>query len=234
MTGDEFTLTVDADGFRASGQDLESRAEVWLPPGYHRRTEVVGRPFEHFVFTHADRVRLSPIRGCSMKCRFCITPYEDPYELTPLEAMVASLRYAFDDEPQPAHHALISGGTPAERDHGRLQEIYREVLTAFPETDIDIMMVPVGRCGARSVGRVEGRAPSRPANESRNPSPRGHTHPIDRPSISPTQLRATQALPRRRRRRGCCHRRRGCRDSRRNGPRCNTVQLELHAWYSPG
>ena len=143
VTGDQFTLTVDAEGFRVEGQNLASRAQVWLPPSYHLRTEVVGRPIEHFVFTHGDRVRLSPIRGCSMKCRFCNIPYEDPYELKPLEAMVASLRYAFEDELQPAHHALISGGTPAERDHGELRRIYREVLTAFPDNDIDIMMVPV-------------------------------------------------------------------------------------------
>jgi hypothetical protein len=136
-------LLHDGASFLVQGPELASRAAVWLPPRYHRREQVAGRPIEHFVFTHGDRVRLSPIRGCAMKCRFCNIPYEDPYETKPLTAMIASLRHAFADPLQPAHHALISGGTPVERDFVYLQQVYRDVLIAFPEHDIDIMMVPV-------------------------------------------------------------------------------------------
>ena len=42
----------------------------------------------------------------------------------------------------------------------------------------------VSRRGVRSVGLVRGHAHSRPSTESRNPSPRGQTQPIDRPSSS--------------------------------------------------
>lgn len=139
----ETALVHDGTTFRVQGREFASKAEVWLPPRYHRQQQVEGRPIEHFVFTHGDRVRLSPIRGCAMKCRFCNIPYEDPYETKPPTAMVSSLRHAFDDPLQPAHHALISGGTPVERDFGYLQQVYRDVLLAFPDHDIDIMMVPV-------------------------------------------------------------------------------------------
>jgi hypothetical protein len=136
-------LDVRGDQFVVAAADLESPASVWLPPLYHDGLLSTGRPINHFVFTHADRARLSPIRGCAMRCRFCNVPYEDPYGTKPIDSMLEALRIAVADPLQPAHHILISGGTPVPRDVPWLREVYARVLSAFPQTPVDIMMVPV-------------------------------------------------------------------------------------------
>jgi hypothetical protein len=136
-------LDVDEHGFVVGDGARSSRASVWLPPAYQGRAEVAGRSINDFVFSHGDRVRLSPMRGCSMKCKFCNVPYADPYETKPAESMIPALRVALADPLQPAHHVLISGGTPGRRDVPYLRTVYETVLTALPDVDVDIMMVPV-------------------------------------------------------------------------------------------
>jgi len=136
-------LDVAPDGFVLRGGDLESPASVWLPPLYHDQDLSTGRPANHFVFTHGDRVRLSPIRGCAMRCTFCNIPYEDPYGTKPVDSMIEALERAFADPLQPAQHILISGGTPIPRDVPFLQQVYERVLLAFPGRHVDIMMAPV-------------------------------------------------------------------------------------------
>lgn len=136
-------LDVVGDQFRLSDERDASKAKVWLPPRYHDTTLASGRPANHFVFSHGDRVRLSPIRGCAMVCKFCSIPYEDRYDLKPVDLMIEALQLAFNDPLQPASHALISGGTPAPRHVPFLQEVYERVLTSFPDRDIDIMMAPI-------------------------------------------------------------------------------------------
>lgn len=136
-------LDIASDTFVVRSDDIESAASIWLPPLYHGQQLSTGRPANHFVFTHGDRVRLSPIRGCAMRCRFCNVPYDDPYELKPLDSMIEALDMAFADPLQPARHVLISGGTPKKRDIPYLRRVYEMVLMAFPERRIDIMMVPL-------------------------------------------------------------------------------------------
>jgi hypothetical protein len=136
-------LDASPDGFVVRSGGLESAAAVWLPPLYHDRNLSSGRPANHFVFTHGDRVRLSPIRGCAMRCTFCNVPYEDRYGTKPVDAMLEALDQAFSDPLQPAHHLLISGGTPIPRDVGFLRDVYERVLLQFRGRDVDIMMAPV-------------------------------------------------------------------------------------------
>jgi hypothetical protein len=136
-------LDVSGDGFMVCSGGLGSTTSVWLPPLYHDEDLSTGRPANHFTFTHGDRVRLSPIRGCAMRCRFCNIPYEDPYEAKPIDLMIEALERAFADPLQPAQHILISGGTPVPRDVPFLREVYERVLQRFPGRDVDIMMVPV-------------------------------------------------------------------------------------------
>jgi uncharacterized radical SAM superfamily protein len=78
-----------------------------------------------------------------MVCKFCNIPYEDRYSTKPIDAMLEALRAAINDPTQPAHHILISGGTPHEKDFEFLQETYRQVLKEFNDFPVDIMMVPV-------------------------------------------------------------------------------------------
>lgn len=139
-----YVLDHDAtSGFSVQGAGLTSAAEFWRPPAYHGSLDSQGRPVNNYVFTHGDRVRLSPIRGCHFVCTFCNIPYEDPYATKPLEAMIEAIRTAVCDRVQPARHMLISGGTPSRRDVGMLRGVYERILEEFPELDVDIMMVPV-------------------------------------------------------------------------------------------
>jgi radical SAM superfamily enzyme YgiQ (UPF0313 family) len=98
-----------------------------------------------FVVSHADRVRLSPLVGCSMKCNFCNIPFDVPisrYELRSIERCVDALRIGVNDPVQPAQHIMISGGTPKPKDVGHHRELYAQILRAFTDIPVDIMMVP--------------------------------------------------------------------------------------------
>jgi hypothetical protein len=143
VTASRLSLDSDDDGFVVRGLGLESRAAFWLSPSYHGQLGADGRPLNNYVFTHADRVRLSPIQGCGMTCKFCNIPYEDRYGTKSVDAMLAALRRALGDDVQPGRHVLISGGTPKLQDHDYLRSVYASVLESFPEVDIDVMMVPV-------------------------------------------------------------------------------------------
>ncbi|WP_431818136.1 radical SAM protein [Gordonia jacobaea] len=132
-------------GFAVEGAGLASRASFWPQPEYHGSTLNIG-PLNHYVVTHGDRARLSPVRSCSMTCTFCNIPYDDPisvYTLKPVDAIVSAAKVALDDPLQPARHMLISGGTPKPKDIPWMQELYATVLEAFPGTQVDLMMVPL-------------------------------------------------------------------------------------------
>jgi len=138
-----FALDRAGDGFVVHGDSLESPAEFWLTPAYHGARNPDGRPYNNYVFTHGDRVRLSPIQGCAMRCQFCNVPYEDHYATKSVDEMMDAVGRALADPIQPAQHILISGGTPTRRDIPYLQAVYERTLGEFPLVDIDIMMVPL-------------------------------------------------------------------------------------------
>lgn len=123
--------------------DIVCRAKFWLPPTYHEAHADDGWKPTDFVFTHGDRARVSPIRGCSMRCQFCNLPYESKYGTKPLDPMLSAIHKAMSDPRQPARHLLISGGTPSRRDIDYLQSVYEAILLGFPDIDIDIMMAPI-------------------------------------------------------------------------------------------
>jgi hypothetical protein len=145
VTGPRYVLDYGVGGFFVHGLGLASPARFWPPPRYHGQAARFG-PLNHFVVTHGDRARLSPLRGCAMTCTFCNIPYDDPldvYGTKPVDAMLEAARIAICDQRQPAHHMLISGGTPKRPDFDFLQEVYRRVLLEFPQVPVDIMMVPL-------------------------------------------------------------------------------------------
>src|ERR1700722_1007891 len=145
VSGSRFVLDHGADGFCVHGAGLASAARFWPPPHYHGQSERFG-PLNNFVVTHSDRARLSPVRGCAMTCTFCNIPYDDPldvYATKPIDALLEAAHIAVDDKRQPAHHMLISGGTPKRPDFGFMQELYERVLVEFSSTKVDIMMVPL-------------------------------------------------------------------------------------------
>lgn len=124
------------------GRGLRSNAKFWLPPAYHGTSNELGEPYNSYAFTHTDRVRISPIEGCSMVCQFCNLPYDFRYRTKRVEGLVDSVRVAREDRVQPAHHVLISGGTPHSKDVGYVREVYEAVISSFPGFPVDIMMVP--------------------------------------------------------------------------------------------
>lgn len=126
-----------------TGRGIEVRAQMWVPPLYHDTVNDVGERYDSYAFTHGDRVRISPIEGCGMVCKFCNLPYEFRYRTKRVEGLVDAVRTALEDPVQPAHHVLISGGTPKSADIDYVREVYDAVITGFPEIDVDVMMVPL-------------------------------------------------------------------------------------------
>jgi radical SAM superfamily enzyme YgiQ (UPF0313 family) len=121
----------------------EVPARFWLPPAWHDSKNPQGEPYNSYGFTHTDRVRVSPIEGCAITCRFCDLPYEFRYRTKRIEGLVDTVRVAIEDPVQPAHHILISGGTPRSHDYGYLNESYEAIVHAFPDRAVDVMMVPM-------------------------------------------------------------------------------------------
>jgi Radical SAM superfamily len=145
VSDSRYILDHGADGFWVHGAGLASPAKFWSPPSYHGSAASFGQ-LNNFVVTHGDRARLSPVRGCAMTCTFCNVPYDDPldvYGTKPVDALLQAAHVAVSDVSQPAHHLLISGGTPKRPDFEFMQEVYRRVLLEFPQVAVDIMMVPL-------------------------------------------------------------------------------------------
>lgn len=139
-----YMLDHDSDGFVVRAPGVEVRAEFWPPAKYHFEAGKNGRPFWNYVVTHGDRARLSPTIGCAMVCDFCNIPFDDTYAgVKPLDPLLEAAIVALQDERQPAHHFLISGGTPGPAHVDALKHVYESVLTTFPGIDVDIMMVPL-------------------------------------------------------------------------------------------
>lgn len=139
----DYVLDRDSAGLFVSGAGLFSRARSWIPPAYHSQTTADGLPLTNICVTHGDRARLSPIHGCGMACTFCDVPYGVRYGLKAISSMVEAVGAAVRDPVQPARHLLISGGTPKKADIPWLKDVYRSILTEFPDVPVDIMMVPV-------------------------------------------------------------------------------------------
>jgi hypothetical protein len=139
----ECTLDVDGDGLVLRTPMSVVSAEFWLAPAYHGRCNHEGEAYNSYAFTHADRVRISPVEGCAFTCRFCDLPYDFKYRTKRLAGLRDSVKVALTDPVQPARHVLISGGVPRAADYEYLVESYEMILTSFPDVDIDIMMVPL-------------------------------------------------------------------------------------------
>jgi hypothetical protein len=143
VTHPPLTLHHREGQFHIRGKNLEVRVSPLPVPGYHDQRLPSGRLITDFAITHTDRVRISPIQGCSYVCTFCDLPYDKRYEKMPIEGLVQSVRRALEDKVLPAHHVLISGGVPRDEDWPWLNEVYEKVAASFPDVQIDVMMVPV-------------------------------------------------------------------------------------------
>lgn len=137
------------DGRQLIIRDLRDGAVLparFVPvPAYHDMRNADRELYTDYVHTHTDRARISPVRGCAMRCQFCDIPYEfkGRYYPKPVGRLIDAALRAINDPIQPASHLLISGGTPGKRDYAYLRQVYREVIEALEGIEVDIMMVPI-------------------------------------------------------------------------------------------
>ncbi len=145
----EFTRDSDTQlrfnaGFVIAMAGVEFDVEVIPVPAFHSQTYLdngVEYPYTNLGVTHTDRLRISPIEGCGMTCKFCNIPYELKYRKKPEEELLAVIDIAKDDPQAPARHVLISGGTPKREDEPWEDAIYESVIANSP-LPVDIMMTP--------------------------------------------------------------------------------------------
>jgi len=127
----ETTLLFDSKsgGYLVAFHGHELPVQVLPLPGYLYTKDSKGRPVTATAFSHADRVRLSPIYGCTMSCKFCDIAGHN-YVRRPLEQLTEALNVAKGDSSLPVHHVLISGGTPARGDYPYFDEICAGIVDA--------------------------------------------------------------------------------------------------------
>jgi hypothetical protein len=136
-------LEYRAGRFVVRSAELEVEARPLPVPSYHDERDERGVPYTEYAITHTDRVRISPIQGCSYVCKFCDLPYKRRYEKMSSRGLIDSIRRAIGDERLPASHVLISGGVPRAEDWAWQNELYAAVPAALPGMAVDVMMVPV-------------------------------------------------------------------------------------------
>lgn len=102
-----------------------------------------GTPVRELVMTHADRVRISPIHGCSFHCNYC-TCNTSGYREIPCEDLDAAFQIALSDPYNKPRHVLVSGGTPKESEESYtwLNQIYHFFPNAYPTLEFDVMLSP--------------------------------------------------------------------------------------------
>lgn len=102
-------------------------------------------PVRELVMTHADRVRISPVQGCSYHCSFC-TSNAAYYKEISCEQLDQAFNIALNDPYNKPRHVLISGGTPNEEadSYAWIDDIYRYFPRNYPQFDFDVMLSPRG------------------------------------------------------------------------------------------
>ena len=93
------------------------------------------------AMVHLDRLRISPIDGCSFACKFCdMNKWE--YKKQNINDLIEAGKRAIDNSSFPVRHILISGGTPKKEDWPYFDEAIRKISENF-NLPIDVMMMPV-------------------------------------------------------------------------------------------
>lgn len=104
-----------------------------------------GVPIRDLVMTHAYRLRISPIHGCSYHCQFC-TSNRQRYNEISCEDLEQAVEIALKDPNISPKHILISGGTPEaeETTYQILNKVYKYFPEKYPTYDFDVMLSPRG------------------------------------------------------------------------------------------
>lgn len=110
-------------------------------PTYYNKRLTSGRPVTQVIMTHADRMRISPIRGCSNHCQFCDMGTAFHYQKVHTPELCEALDIALHDQGIIPKHLLISGGTPKKEDESYLDSVYQTIIKKSP-VPVDVMMTP--------------------------------------------------------------------------------------------
>lgn len=114
--------------------------EIFPLPGYLDLKDSCGRLVTDTVMSHVDRIRISPISGCSFRCSFC-DYFLKRYEKRPVDQIIEGLSIALKDCKLPAKHILISGGTPKPEDRKYLEDIFERIIKEA-SLPVDVMVAP--------------------------------------------------------------------------------------------
>lgn len=137
----EALLDLDATGtFQVQWRSRSTACEVLDLPGYLDTANAHGQPVIQTTMSHTDRIRVSPISGCTLDCTFCDLP-SVPYTRHSAEEMLASIDVAARDVSLPPHHVLISGGSPGPAHLDWFDDTVTTVIEECP-LPTDVMMSP--------------------------------------------------------------------------------------------
>jgi hypothetical protein len=137
----EAVLALNSDGdleVRYAGREVA--CEVLSLPGYLGKTNPLGQLVSDTTMSHGDRIRVSPISGCTLDCRFCDLPALR-YTRHSAEQILASIEVAKLDRNLPAHHMLISGGSPGPAHFDWFDDTLASLI-AGAGLPTDVMMSP--------------------------------------------------------------------------------------------
>jgi hypothetical protein len=121
--------------------DQRLPARVVPLPGYLGTRDAKGRLVTDVAMSHGDRLRLSPIAGCSLDCAFCDMA-QMRYIRRSSEQLIAAIEVARADTDVPVRHILISGGTPSPSHFDYYDRVCLDVVAAAGGMPVDVMMVP--------------------------------------------------------------------------------------------
>ena len=162
IKGTPFAVDYDGERFRvlrAADRTLPVSIDILPVPRYALDVEKLedGTPVRELVMTHADRVRISPVHGCSCHCSFC-SSNNACYKEFPIRQMDEAFKIALKDPYIRPRHVLISGGTPGreEESYAWLNAVYEYFPTHYPEYEFDVMLSPRGLMPQKT-GRQDGR-----------------------------------------------------------------------------
>jgi biotin synthase-related radical SAM superfamily protein len=112
-------------------------------PAYYNKKSKWGY-YRDAIMSHTDRMRISPILGCSYSCKYCDFN-KLQYTKTPIAFLKKAINVALKDKNIKPRHLLISGGTPNPKDQEYLKKVYKEIALSLKKKNIpvDIMLAPI-------------------------------------------------------------------------------------------
>lgn len=143
----KYKLVYDNNFWKIKIKDevIINKVNLLLPPQYALNKEKLenGSLVTDYVNVHVDRIRIQPIGGCSINCRFCSCKNK-PYNKYDIDILDKCFNIALQEKQREIRHCLISGGTPNIEDYEYLTKVYTHFITKYEDLKFDIMMIPRG------------------------------------------------------------------------------------------